>query len=316
MKLHRVTLASLVTVGALTISACESPGTGADKTGRQEQESLAAPDNLTVSDPPAVDGAKIPPFPIEKYLPKVGEDARIAAASGEIIRECMAGFQLRYQPPAISQESLDSEENGANRTRRYGVSSSTAATVDGYHLPKEMMGAFAPAQQGPQMSETERKVFIGDQDSTVDFKPGEKVNGKEIPAGGCSGEAQRRLKFKPRQRMAEKINNSSFAHSRDNKQVNKAFQDWSACMARSGFSYKTPLEPLEEIKGSGPTAAEIATAKADVRCKESTNLVGIWFAVESKIQEELIARNEEALAEDGKVFDALIRRASEELAQP
>ncbi|MEU7292312.1 hypothetical protein AB0A76_03760 [Streptomyces exfoliatus] len=316
MKLRRVTLASLLTVGALATSACQSQETGADQANLPEREAFVVSDSLTVSDPPAVDGAEIPPFPIEKYLPKVGEDSRIAAASGEIIRECMAGFQLRYQPPAISQEALDSEENGANRMRRYGVSSSTVSTVNGYHLPKGMTGDFAPAQQGSQMSETERKVFIGDKDPTVEIKPGEKVNGKEIPSGGCSGEAQRRLKFKPRQRMAEKINNMSFAQSQENKQVKKAFQDWAACMTRSGYSYKTPMEPLEKIEGSTPAATEIATANADVRCKESTNLVGIWFAIESKIQEELIARNEEALAEDGKVFDALIRRASEELAQP
>ncbi|MEV5983926.1 hypothetical protein AB0L85_02790 [Streptomyces sp. NPDC052051] len=166
------------------------------------------------------------------------------------------------------------------------------------------------------MSEIENKVFIGDQDPTNGVKPGDKVNGKTIPVGGCSGEARRRLKIKPRQRMAEKINNVSFARSQENPQVKKAIQGWSACMARSGYTYKTPLEPLESNWGDSPAPAEISTAKTDVKCKNSVNLVGTWFAIESMIQEELIARNEEVLVGDSRGFDALVRRASKELAKP
>ncbi|MFG2114225.1 hypothetical protein ACGFRB_16580 [Streptomyces sp. NPDC048718] len=275
---------------------------------------MAIPEGLAVSDPSIVKSSETPPFPIERYLPKVGEDARIAAASTELIKKCMAGFQLQYQAPSASPETLDSDENGANRPRRYGISSISLAEANGYHLPKEFLGDKTKAQLAPHMSEAEQKVFIGDQDPLVGVKAGDKVNGKVIPQGGCSGEAQRRLNIKPRQRMAEKINNVSFVRSQENPQVKKVFQDWSSCMANSGYSYKTPLDPLEKIVGSSPTPAEISAAKADVKCKDSVNLTGIWFAVESKIQDELIARNEETLNSDSKEFDALVRRASNELA--
>jgi hypothetical protein len=43
------------------------------------------------------------------------------------------------------------------------------------------------------------------------------------------------------------------------------------------------------------TPAEIATAKADVACKQQTNLVGIWFTVESAHQRTLIIQNTTAL---------------------
>lgn len=285
-----------------------------DRAGKTDESALSLPEQPTVKDVPKVESKSMPVLPIEKYLPKVGEDARIAAASGEFIRVCMARFGYRYRLPAISQNALDSQENGANRGRRYGVSNAAYASTYGYHLPKDEPRNAPPADI-PPMSEAENKVFIGDQDPTAGVKPGDKVAGQEIPSGGCSGEAQRKLKIEPRERMAEKINNVSFARSQENKQVKKALNEWSACMARSGHAYKTPLEPLDNIKGESAGAVEVSAAQADVACKDSVNLVGTWFSIESKIQEELIARSEEILADDSKSFDALVRRASDEIAK-
>ncbi|MFG2170397.1 hypothetical protein ACGFMO_03255 [Streptomyces niveus] len=314
MKYSKFTRVSSAVVCAMLLAGC---GASEDDGGnpRSEEEALAVPDRLTVADPAVVAASDIPVFPIEKYLPKVGEDARITAASGELIRECMAGFGFRYEPPVLGQETLDSGENGANRARRYGVSSASSAAVNGFHLPKDGAGGPPPPPEVPPMSEAENKVFIGDQDPTNGVGPGDKVAGKEIPPGGCSGEAQRRLKIEPRQRMAEKINNVSFARSQENAQVKKALQEWSACMERAGHTYKTPLDALDRLTGETPSPAELSAAKADVKCKDSVNLVGVWFAVESEIQETLIARNEEVLAQDGTSFDALVRRASEEIAK-
>ncbi|MEV8284516.1 hypothetical protein AB0P45_20575 [Streptomyces niveus] len=314
MKYSKFTRVSSALVCAVLLAGCGASDDGGGNP-RSEEEALAVSDGLTVADPAVVAASDIPVFPIEKYLPKVGEDARIAAASGELIRECMAGFGFTYEPPAPSQETLDSGENGANRARRYGVSSAASAAVNGFHLPKDGLGGQQPPPGIPPMSEAENKVFIGDQDPATGVAPGDKVAGKEIPPGGCSGEAQRRLKIEPRQRMAEKINNVSFARSQENAQVKKALQEWSACMGRAGHTYKTPLDALDRLTGETPSPAELSAAKADVKCKDSVNLVGVWFAVESEIQETLIARNEEVLAQDGTSFDALVRRASEEIAK-
>ncbi|MFJ3934675.1 hypothetical protein [Streptomyces sp. NPDC090029] len=314
MKHNRFVRTSSALVCAVVLAGCGESGNSSEEKPLSEEEALAVPDQLSVKNPAVVASSDIPAFPIEKYLPKVGEDARVAAASGELIRACMARFGFQYQPPVASQETLDSEENGANRIRRYGVSSASSAASYGYHLPRSSVDGLQ-SPEAPPMSDAENQVFIGDQDPVSGVKPGDKVAGKEIPAGGCSGEAQRRLKIEPRQRMAEKINNVSFARSQENSQVKEAFQEWSTCMARAGHSYKTPLEPLDNLTGKSPSPVEISAAKEDVKCKDSVNLVGVWFAVESKIQEELIARNEEVLTQDSKSFDALVRRASQELAK-
>ncbi|MEV0782976.1 hypothetical protein AB0I52_08310 [Streptomyces sp. NPDC050423] len=316
LKAVRPTVLRGVAVGACLISlaGCGTSGDGEGAAGSSDEAALALSAQPTVNHVPKVGIQEMPAFPIEKYLPAVGEDARIAAASGEFIRVCMARFGYAYKVPEISQSTLESKENGANRVRRYGVSSATNAKINGYHLP----GAGAPAAPGAEaqpMSETENKVFIGDQDPVNGAKPGAKVDGKVIPAGGCSGEAQRKLGIKQRQRMAEKINNVSFARSQENPQVKKALKAWSECMARSGHSYRTPLEPLDDIQGQSAKPTEISAASADVVCKDSVNLAGTWFAIESSIQEELISRNEEVLVADAKMFDSLVRRASAKIAQ-
>ncbi|MFG2403548.1 hypothetical protein ACGFR8_04270 [Streptomyces brevispora] len=293
----------------IALVGCGSGSGGADAAGGSDEAALALSEQPTVDDVPKLAIQDMPAFPIEKYLPAVGDDARIAAASGEFIRVCMARFGYAYKMPAINQGTLDSQENGANRVRRYGVSGATFADTYGYHLPQA--GAQpAPGAETQPMSETENKIFIGDQDPANGAEAGAKVAGKVIPPGGCSGEAQRKLGIKQRQRMAEKINNVSFARSQENPQVKKALNAWSKCMERSGHPYKSPLEPLNDIQGESAKPAEIATASADVACKDSVNLAGTWFAIESSIQEELISRNEEVLVADAKMFDSLVRRAS------
>ncbi|MEU5287875.1 hypothetical protein AB0G97_28285 [Streptomyces sp. NPDC020755] len=302
---------SLVCACVVVLSGCGSSGDGGEAAASDEA-ALALSRQPTVKEVPKIDIKDMPPFPIEEYLPKVGEDAKINAASAGFIRSCMARFGFDYHGPDIGQSTLDSQENGANRQRRYGISSEELAVSYGYHLPR----TGPPADRGasaPVMSKSENKVFIGDQDPASGVKPGDKIAGKEIPSGGCSGEAQRKLEIKPRQRMAEKINNVSFARSQENPQVLKAFKSWSDCMAHSGYSYKTPLEPLDNLQGSSASPSEISAAKMDVACKGKVNLAGTWFAVESEIQSELISRNEEILKEDAKSFDALVRRASDEM---
>ncbi|WHM37434.1 hypothetical protein [Streptomyces sp. BPTC-684] len=278
------------------------------------QPSLGVTEQSTDADVARIASSRMPALPIETYLPKAGEDARIAKASAEFVQDCMARFGFQYQPPAISQKALDSQENGANRGRRYGISDLAGAGRDGYHLPASVAPRAAVAAGRKPMSEAENRVFIGDQDPALGVRAGAAFAGQKIPSGGCAGEAQRKLKVEARQQIAEKINNTSFVRSQENPLVKAAFTRWSACMARSGYTYKTPLDPLDTIQGSSPSRAEITVAQTDVRCKDSSNLVGTWFTVESRMQRQLIAQNSKALAADSKSFGELVRRASLQLS--
>jgi len=69
-----------------------------------------------------------------------------------------------------------------------------------------------------------------------------------------------------------------------------AVAGWSACMKDKGFSYDTPQAAIGDTawRGAAVSAAQIATASADVACKVSTNLVGIGVAVQSAYDQQYI----------------------------
>ncbi len=110
--------------------------------------------------------------------------------------------------------------------------------------------------------------------------------------------------------MNDDISNDVVADP-DFKQATKA---WSACMARNGYSSPDPdtlmLQELDSLglrstpgsgatPGSGPTAAQneaqIATAVTDADCTQSTDLAGIYFAVQASYEQQFVTANQQAL---------------------
>ncbi|MFE3143136.1 hypothetical protein [Streptomyces scopuliridis] len=70
--------------------------------------------------------------------------------------------------------------------------------------------------------------------------------------------------------------------------VRQRMAEWSACMEESGYSYATPKEAYskwnsEDAKESSEN--EVSTARADVKCKDETKLVSVWFSAE-RMEEE------------------------------
>lgn len=85
---------------------------------------------------------------------------------------------------------------------------------------------------------------------------------------------------------------------------------WSKCMEAAGFAgYTTPLDAMFDKKwepeydkrgslgGGGASSEEVATATADIVCKQKTNLVGVGLAVQSAYDQQYIATNRQALGE-------------------
>jgi hypothetical protein len=94
--------------------------------------------------------------------------------------------------------------------------------------------------------------------------------------------------------------------------VANATKAWSTCMSRNGFSYTDPNSvwgaALQDMYGSGhgginastpvSTAAnqtQIALATADANCTQSTDLDGIYFAVQASYEQQLVDANQQAL---------------------
>src|SRR5215470_1552082 len=130
--------------------------------------------------------------------------------------------------------------------------------------------------------------------------------------------------------ILENFNNAQFAHSMaiietlnnyistdvvQDGEFKKATRVWSACMAKEGFSTPDPssfwqqaLTALGQRPPPGgspsgppapPTAAQnkqqIAMAVADANCTLSSDLAGIYFAVQANYEQQFVSANKQAL---------------------
>jgi hypothetical protein len=121
--------------------------------------------------------------------------------------------------------------------------------------------------------------------------------------------------------------------------LKNATKAWSACMARNGYTAPDAQTlanqelqtiglrpaPGSPAPGSGLTAAQnqaqIAMAVADADCTQSTDLAGIYFAVQASYEQQIVTANQQALnaavrqfkanyAKELRKLPALLRSAS------
>ncbi|MFE5946816.1 hypothetical protein [Streptomyces sp. NPDC056480] len=111
------------------------------------------------------------------------------------------------------------------------------------------------------------------------------------------------------------LTGDSWHRSEEDARVQAVFRRWSACMKEAGFKYSSPVESNNDRRWQQKTITdvEISTAKADVLCKQKTNLAGIWLAVETAYQKRQIEQHAEALRIRRAAWDIRIRNAHEAL---
>jgi len=93
--------------------------------------------------------------------------------------------------------------------------------------------------------------------------------------------------------------------------VRAATRSWSACMARNGYNFPQPQgvfgQEFQAMYGgqrsTGPSTpvstaanqAQVATAVTDADCTQSSDLAGIYFAVQASYEQQLVNANQQAL---------------------
>jgi hypothetical protein len=103
--------------------------------------------------------------------------------------------------------------------------------------------------------------------------------------------------------------------------IAKATKAWSACMARNGYDYSTPNELIKSVfnvlraaqdAGTSLTAAQnaaqIADAEADVACTQSSDLAGIYFAVQAGYEQQIVDANQPQLSKAVQQYRAAYQR--------
>jgi hypothetical protein len=118
-----------------------------------------------------------------------------------------------------------------------------------------------------------------------------------------------------------------------NALVKSATKAWSSCMAKNGYSYPDPVTAFRdemqniyggsghgksiEIGGTSLTPAQnqaqIAMAVADANCTQSTDLAGIYFAVEAGYEQQIVNANQVALTTAVRQYRADYQKEVEKL---
>jgi hypothetical protein len=103
--------------------------------------------------------------------------------------------------------------------------------------------------------------------------------------------------------------------------IAKATKAWSACMAADGYDYGTPNELLKSAMNvsraavqantsltTAQQAAQIADAEADAACTLSTDLAGIYFAVQAGYEQQIVDANQPELTKAVQPYRAAYRK--------
>jgi hypothetical protein len=227
--------------------------------------------------------------------------------SDRLVQRCMRRFGLDWTLRAPTPGS-----NKPRNDRRYGIIDAAQAAQYGYSAPESAQHKAT----GPSVTNDQDAVLVGRGQRTF--------NGVPVPDGGCAGEAQRvlaagvpPLDTAGRPGLVQQLNHDVGVRADSDSRVRAAFGAWSRCMKESGYDYAGPWDANDDPHWSGLAVKpeEIATAVADVKCRNRTNLVGIWFAVEIAYQKRAIEANAQQLAEYRRHMDNLARNVARILAE-
>lgn len=236
-------------------------------------------------------------LPLDSYEYDFEDDFVVERAVWLLTSRCVARFGGEY---TITEESLLAgiPPLDSVNERRYGLLDAQSAASHGYNVPD--LGSDAPdgSDTGWDPSETELLLVRGaEAGATVPLD----IDGSPLPEGGCLGESNRLVEAgaPPRPANMELLNEltgESYQRSESDSRVRDAMSGWSDCMRRAGYDYRSIWEPNDRDWPEPAGDEEIAAAVADVECKQEVNLVGIWLAVETAYQNQLIEQHAEELA--------------------
>ena len=226
-------------------------------------------------------------LPLDPFLLTPPQVDQVTRAHRALLAQCAGRFGLTA-PPTTAAPTGPRTLN----ERRYGITDPGRAAAAGYRLSAHEPNQPPARSTTPRADPTLLAVLSGDGPRIV--------HGQPVPAGGCYQETRRRLHGADRtvaeEMLAQRLSHDSYDQSGQDPRVQAVAGLWSQCMRAHGYDYRGPLDPPADRRFRGQvSAAEIATAAADIACKRKNNLVGIWFAVESSYQLPQIAANRAGL---------------------
>jgi hypothetical protein len=225
-------------------------------------------------------------LPLDQFSLTEQQQADISKATILVASNCERRFGV------VNTNSGIVETVSVDNSRRYGVTSEPVVAQLGYHPATS--GSSTPSIKGEagewNPSPGEALVAYGNGVGADSLRD---VTGTALPSGGCYGEAWRELAGTETidVNLVDELARDSSRYAENDTRVRDVFRKWSKCMADAGYNYDNPWAANDDHWDmiAAPSDVEKQTAIADVRCREATNLVGIWSAAEYGYQEELVA---------------------------
>jgi hypothetical protein len=266
---------------------------------------------ISVPPIPPAGSAETVALPLDSYEEvSVQEQDALAAAGDLLTQRCMtaAGFSypVAAEPGGGALNVQSIEDDG------YGITSVAQAETYGYKQPARSEPGLPPALLAlPGFVGQQAKHGAAWTSALLGFIPGARARAPQHE--GClqasDTDLYGSLSGNPDPDPVPAIAIESAQWTQSDPRILAVQRAWSACMARSGLTYKSPAQAADHNWPSTPTPAEIAAAVADVRCKAETNFVNTWLTVEAAYQQALISLNLTSLSRLQASFDALLRRA-------
>jgi hypothetical protein len=223
-------------------------------------------------------------LPFDTYRLGHADELRIEQAQSLLVQRCMRsrGLEISLPDSVTTPAPLDLSPN----MRRYGVLDDTTALRYGYHFPKtgdEAARSRELQDWSAKLTDQQRAALYSE-----DGKP------------GCADQADTAIADGVPEGDGDFLTTRDFDsldESAKNAEVVRAKAAWQDCMASAGFRYPDPKaaisDPQWNLDSATVPSVEIDTARADVRCKESSRLATVWHDVEVSLQHQVIEREAE-----------------------
>lgn len=213
-------------------------------------------------------------LPIAAYMPTTAQTRMAAGLRDDLIDACMKDAGFAQWAPAPDLPSI----GGKTLTDwRYGIHDAALAAKNGYHP--------APAEQ--------RAYDAAMAEGAVDESGADEGQVRQ-----CAQQASGDVPTVQTADLVAEIDGDAYRAAMADPAVVAAFTKWSSCMKDKGYSYTKPMDANDDPQFSDPsriTAAEIATATADVACRDEYKVEKTWFDAEVVLQGAAIKKNQAAL---------------------
>ncbi|MFI6403263.1 hypothetical protein [Streptomyces sp. NPDC050548] len=228
-------------------------------------------------------------LPIEAYLPTRAQARLVAGTRDDLLDKCMAAAgDPAWTPspdlPAIGGKTLTDW--------RYGIHDAALAAKRGYHPYAAEQTAYDAAMEAGAVDTSGADGAVLDGCVT-------QVDG-QVPATTA------------RAALVQQISGDAFAQSEQAPDVVAVFAQWSSCMKDKGYTYAKPMDASDDARFNDPgtvSAAEVATATADIACRDKYHVEKTWFDAESALQRTAIAQHQAELDQVKADTARLVARA-------